>query len=88
MLPTPSPRRVVAALLDLLCLVHAHTVIVYPGWRGDNLMPSNCTIGVDDYKTGCFPYGMQWMYPCKSRCLRYLSAQASIQPTYLPLPRS
>lgn len=35
-------------------LVSAHTVMVYPGWRGDNLI-TNAT----------FPYGMQWMYPCK-----------------------
>lgn len=31
----------------------AHTVITYPGWRGNNLITN---------KT--FPYGMQWMYPC------------------------
>ncbi|KAH8896798.1 hypothetical protein GQ53DRAFT_743360 [Thozetella sp. PMI_491] len=34
-------------------LVSAHTIITYPGWRGDNLV-TNAT----------FPYGMQWMYPC------------------------
>ncbi|EKD17384.1 uncharacterized protein L3040_008423 [Drepanopeziza brunnea f. sp. 'multigermtubi'] len=34
-------------------LVHAHTVITYPGWRGDNLITNDT-----------FPYGMQWMYPC------------------------
>ncbi|KAL1841484.1 hypothetical protein VTK73DRAFT_3468 [Phialemonium thermophilum] len=31
----------------------AHTVITYPGWRGDNLI-TNAT----------WPYGMQWIYPC------------------------
>ncbi|KAK4135831.1 hypothetical protein BT67DRAFT_376679 [Trichocladium antarcticum] len=31
----------------------AHTVISYPGWRGNNLV-TNST----------FPFGMQWMYPC------------------------
>lgn len=36
-------------------LVSAHSVLTYPGWRGDNLI-TNAT----------FPYGMQWMYPCKS----------------------
>lgn len=41
-------------LLALPLLSLAHTVIVYPGWRGDNLV-TNAT----------FPYGMQWMYPCK-----------------------
>lgn len=34
-------------------LVAAHTVLTYPGWRGNNLI---------DNET--FPYGMQWMYPC------------------------
>ncbi|TVY48415.1 Uncharacterized protein LOCC1_G001560 [Lachnellula occidentalis] len=33
--------------------VAAHTVITYPGWRGDNLITNDT-----------FPYGMQWMYPC------------------------
>ncbi len=36
-------------------VVSAHTVITYPGWRGDNLITNET-----------FPYGMQWMYPCKS----------------------
>ncbi|KAK0099502.1 hypothetical protein ONS95_000232 [Cadophora gregata] len=31
----------------------AHTVITYPGWRGDNLQTN------DE-----FPFGMQWSYPC------------------------
>lgn len=35
-------------------LASAHTVITYPGWRGNNLKDN------DE-----FPYGMQWMYPCK-----------------------
>ncbi|KAK3941978.1 putative gpi anchored protein [Diplogelasinospora grovesii] len=34
-------------------LVSAHTIITYPGWRGDNLVTN-----------ASFPYGMQWMYPC------------------------
>ncbi|PMD57908.1 uncharacterized protein K444DRAFT_592731 [Hyaloscypha bicolor E] len=33
--------------------VGAHTVLTYPGWRGDNLVTNDT-----------FPYGMQWMYPC------------------------
>jgi len=37
----------------LLAVVQAHTVITYPGWRGDNLVTNDT-----------FPYGMQWMYPC------------------------
>ncbi|TVY80812.1 Uncharacterized protein LSUE1_G003264 [Lachnellula suecica] len=40
-----------AALLSVE--VAAHTVITYPGWRGDNLVTNDT-----------FPYGMQWMYPC------------------------
>lgn len=35
-------------------VVDAHTVIVYPGWRGNNLITNDT-----------FPYAMQWMYPCK-----------------------
>lgn len=31
----------------------AHTVITYPGWRGDNLITNET-----------WPYGMQWIYPC------------------------
>ncbi|KAH7065709.1 hypothetical protein BKA63DRAFT_524461 [Paraphoma chrysanthemicola] len=54
----------------------AHTVITYPGWRGNNIH-TNGTISDTDpnikagsiginYENGTygFPYGMQWMYPC------------------------
>ncbi|KAM3531384.1 hypothetical protein MY4038_004547 [Beauveria bassiana] len=34
-------------------LTTAHTVITYPGWRGNNLITNET-----------YPYGMQWMYPC------------------------
>ncbi|KAL2024266.1 hypothetical protein VTK56DRAFT_9422 [Thermocarpiscus australiensis] len=34
-------------------LASAHTVITYPGWRGNNLITNET-----------FPYGMQWIYPC------------------------
>jgi len=34
-------------------LASAHTVITYPGWRGNNLITNET-----------WPYGMQWMYPC------------------------
>lgn len=40
--------------LALAGLAAAHTVISYPGWRGNNLITNDT-----------FPYGMQWMYPCK-----------------------
>lgn len=33
--------------------MRAHTVITYPGWRGDNLITN-----------ASWPFGMQWMYPC------------------------
>jgi len=33
--------------------VDAHTVLTYPGWRGNTLITNDT-----------FPYGMQWMYPC------------------------
>lgn len=39
----------------LAAVVSAHSVLTYPGWRGNNLKTN------DE-----FPFGMQWMYPCKS----------------------
>lgn len=58
------------ALLGLASLVSAHTVITYPGWRGDNLH-SNGTVyessGLGIGPNNTFPYGMQWMYPCAWR---------------------
>ncbi|KIX09501.1 uncharacterized protein Z518_00581 [Rhinocladiella mackenziei CBS 650.93] len=57
-------------LLSIVSLVSAHTVITYPGWRGDNLH-SNGTVeqtnGLSPALEGdqyVFPYGMQWTYPC------------------------
>lgn len=43
----------IVAIASLLAITEAHTVITYPGWRGDNLITNDT-----------FPYGMQWMYPC------------------------
>lgn len=68
----PSLRAVVAISLATLftsSLVSAHTVITYPGWRGDNLHTNGSVVdsqglGVGDNNT--YPYGMQWMYPCNS----------------------
>ncbi|PLB45891.1 hypothetical protein P170DRAFT_478824 [Aspergillus steynii IBT 23096] len=60
------------ALVALLCvgLSQAHTVIVYPGYRGNNLH-TNGTVEATDglgaaYSNGSYsyPYGMQWIYPC------------------------
>ena len=56
--------RTVIALLAFVSFASAHIVISYPGWRGDNLH-ANGSYNVDDYKPDLFPYGMQWMYPCK-----------------------
>lgn len=63
------------ALLVLLCLglANAHTVITYPGYRGNNLHTNGTVeqangLGVAyDSKNGTymFPYGMEWIYPCK-----------------------
>lgn len=59
-------------------LAAAHTVIVYPGWRGNNIHTNGTTSPTDpsiipgslgmNYDNGTygFPYGMQWMYPCMS----------------------
>ncbi len=58
--------------------VAAHTVIVYPPWRGDNIHTNGTLPGpeqdippgslginyIKDNDTYGFPYGMQWMYPC------------------------
>ncbi|KAG5939224.1 hypothetical protein E4U59_003273 [Claviceps monticola] len=39
--------------LVFAALTPAHSVITFPGWRGNNLITNDT-----------FPYGMQWMYPC------------------------
>lgn len=44
---------ILLSALSLLSITHAHTIITYPGWRGNNLITNDT-----------FPYGMQWMYPC------------------------
>ncbi|KAK1063377.1 hypothetical protein LTR12_007434 [Friedmanniomyces endolithicus] len=67
-----SLARVFAAA-TVLSTATAHTVITYPGWRGDNLhtngtLPEDCPecTGIDRFDNGTvyFPWGMQWMYPC------------------------
>ena len=68
------------SLIATASLVAAHTVIVYPGWRGNNIHTNGTVSDTDanikpgslginyDNETGeyGFPYGMQWMYPCKT----------------------
>jgi hypothetical protein len=67
--------QAVLAIVATWSLAAAHTVITYPGWRGNNLHTTGeapqynpDTIGIDynsNNDTYSFPYGMQWMYPCK-----------------------
>jgi len=65
--------RAIALLSLLISLVHSHTVITYPGWRGDNLHTNGTveeTNGLGVYyangsqESAIWPYGMEWMYPC------------------------
>lgn len=68
--PTLLAHQCLCLLLLLLlspALVFAHTVITYPGIRGDNLQTNgsieNATgLGVGNDNT--YPFGMQWIYPC------------------------
>lgn len=70
-----SKLSLTICLVAIIALVQdsvAHTVITYPGWRGDNLHSSgtvNDTNGLGslalDNGTILFPFGMQWQYPCK-----------------------
>ncbi|CAF9914894.1 MAG: hypothetical protein ALECFALPRED_009846 [Alectoria fallacina] len=76
MLKSPRLLLVATTCLSLLSiLVSSHTVITYPGMRGDNLHTTgNITgfngsdiagtngLGVGSDNT--YPYGMQWIYPC------------------------
>lgn len=68
-----SISRWTSVLLMLLGLAQAHTVITYPGYRGNNLHTNGTVtesngLGVAyDTKNGSyiFPYGMEWIYPCE-----------------------
>jgi len=72
-----SLPSIALAALTLSANVAAHTVITYPGWRGNNLQTTgleadgsvpagslgqNWNNETNSYE---FPYGMQWMYPCE-----------------------
>ena len=72
-----SRTSILLALALCWNYVAAHTVIVYPGWRGNNLQ-TNGTNPDGSVPAGSlgqnwnpergaydFPYGMQWMYPCE-----------------------
>lgn len=59
-------------------LAAAHTVLIYPPWRGNNIHTNGTVSNTDpsippgslginyhnDTGSYGFPYGMQWMYPC------------------------
>jgi hypothetical protein len=62
------------AILATASIAQAHTVITYPGWRGNNLHtngtlpeqnPGSLGIDFSDNGTSSFPWGQQWIYPCK-----------------------
>lgn len=61
------------ALVATVSIARAHTVITYPGWRGNNLHTNGTlpqdnpeSLGIDfDNGTASFPWGQQWIYPCK-----------------------
>ncbi|KAI4142474.1 MAG: hypothetical protein L6R39_004925 [Caloplaca ligustica] len=58
---------VAACLSSLFSFVSTHTVITYPGWRGNNLhSPGDIAAekGLGAGENGTYPYGMQWIYPC------------------------
>ncbi|KAE8349075.1 hypothetical protein BDV28DRAFT_141996, partial [Aspergillus coremiiformis] len=69
----------IAIFLIWLSLADAHTVIVYPGYRGNNLFTTgtiadanglgvainpNSTANATDNNSLIYPYGQQWIYPC------------------------
>lgn len=67
-------------LLLSLDLVRGHSVIVYPGYRGNNLHTNGTVEGANGlgaaYENGSYvyPYGMEWIYPCTplSHPLQYI----------------
>lgn len=65
-------RCAIAVASIFSCLVDAHSVITYPGWRGDNLHTNGTVFDTNGLGVGfgnssgpLFPYGMQWVYPCE-----------------------
>ena len=64
-----KPVSIYTVLLFLLQVAYGHTVLVYPGWRGDNLHANGTTTDTQGLMPGgpdgnLWPYGMQWNYPC------------------------
>ncbi len=58
-------------------IVNAHTVITYPGWRGNNLATNN------DY-----PFGMQWSYPCECPSFQILESDDFFSSSCLQVRRT
>lgn len=84
---SPAIMLFITTLVATWCsLAAAHTVIVYPGWRGNNIHTNGTvsdtdpsiipgSLGItykDNGSTAGFPYGMQWMYPCTFTLLHHL----------------
>ncbi|KAI3337204.1 hypothetical protein HD806DRAFT_528776 [Xylariaceae sp. AK1471] len=69
---TMQTRQIATLLVGVITIatVHAHVLISYPGWRGNNLYLNGTvqqTNGAGVAFSGSstlFPYGMQWIYPC------------------------
>ncbi|KAI1085558.1 hypothetical protein F5B20DRAFT_518821 [Whalleya microplaca] len=67
----PISQRYCIALLPMIIAANCHTVITYPGWRGNNLglngtveETNGLGVGLSNDLTTVYPYGMQWIYPC------------------------
>ncbi|KAI1344141.1 hypothetical protein F5Y15DRAFT_410992 [Xylariaceae sp. FL0016] len=62
--------RQLATLTFLVAAACAHVVMVYPGWRGNNLVLNGSVEETNGLGAGLseaatlYPYGMQWIYPC------------------------
>ncbi|KAB8233107.1 hypothetical protein ETB97_009078 [Aspergillus alliaceus] len=74
-----SISKWMAILLICLGLANAHTVITYPGYRGNNLHTNgtveeanglgaairlNSSANATDSYSLIYPYGQEWIYPC------------------------
>jgi hypothetical protein len=64
-------NMILSTLLVLLpAIASCHTVISYPGWRGDNLLVNGSVEETNGLGVGisigqlAYLYGMQWIYPC------------------------
>ena len=69
-LPCAVTRWTILAVGLIVSLAHAHTIITYPGYRGNNLHTNGTvedTNGLSQaWVNGSYvwPYGMEWAYPC------------------------